>query len=72
MACLIINHLISENDFKINGAAVIPQEEKVFSSAQTAVSLELGNIKIPRANNFITKPVNIADAIYGALGEYYS
>ena len=79
LGCSIINAILDYQKLKgregINGAAVMPSDSeyitRIIPSGRTGILLELGNIQIPKEDNFLTDATHLAEAIYTGIGDYY-
>ena len=72
LGCMIINSILSNEKIKgINGASIVPSYLPVIPKDRVGVMLELGNIQIPRNDNFLSKESEIAKSIYSGVEGYF-
>lgn len=81
LGCNIMNFIIYGQDKiqgagKINGLAVIPSDsdyiQKIIPAGKIGVLLELGNMQVPKKDNFLADSTKLAGAIYGGAASYHS
>ncbi len=79
LGCRILNSILDyprlDRRERINGVAVIPSDseyvQKILPEGKAGVLVELGNIQIPRNENFLADLTNLAEAINMGIGNYY-
>jgi N-acetylmuramoyl-L-alanine amidase len=80
LGCEILNSIARKKDLKnvdnINGIAVIPSDsdyiQRIIPAGKIGVLLELGNMQIPRNNNFLPDSTALAGAIYEGIAAYHA